>query len=202
MLNNRIRVLGRINTHVLFLSLLLFIAMPSGCNSNRNTPEQNMKAIRGIAFLIIEANYADSMNEEPVHDGIKFSRYWLAKQSTDRKKKLEELSFILSSLIINLNIEYLEKMTDQTEHIAGRLDEETSLKYEYSINEEKGFSIEWQEHKNELNEKMIKSIEDFHERLKDAPQKEYVISIVREFYTQSQPVLRQLMENRIKQIFH
>ena len=101
-------------------SFLLF-AIILGC-SNKDTHVQDVNAVKGIAFLIIEANYGNPENEDAINEGIKHSRYWLSKQSSERVKKLEELSYILSVLIIDLNIGFLEQMINQSENIEGKID--------------------------------------------------------------------------------
>ncbi len=178
--------------------LCLLVFTGSGCN---NKQSQDVKAIGGIAFLIIEANYSYPENKNAIKDGVKYSKYWLSKQPSDKKNKLEELSYLLSSLIIDLNIKYLEEMTGRVENIAGKLDEKSRLKFEKRINEEEGFGIEWKKHKDELNKEMLKSIDEFRKELGKTQQKEQIIAITREVYTKSQPELRQSMQNRIKEIF-
>jgi hypothetical protein len=182
------------------LTLLSFIAI-SGCSAYKKTREMDLKAIKGIAFLIIESNYEYPENENAIKEGIKYSRHWLSKQTPGEKKKLEELSYAMSSLIINLNIEYLEKMTGQSENIDGKLNEIKKQQLEASLGEEEAFDSEWQEHKHKLNEEMLNGISEFYEKLDTVEDKVQVRLKVREVYTLSQPILRQAMENRIREIF-
>lgn len=189
------------NTYALCVFLFLLFIVISGCSANKVTREQDVKAISGIAFLIIESNYGYPENEDAVKEGVEYSRYWLSKQTPEKKKKLEELSYILSSLIINLNIECLEKMTNQSENIEGKLDDEKKSELEDRINKEEGFAAEWQKHKGELNKGMLKKIGEFREKLETTEQKEQIILITREVYTQNQPKLRRLMEARIREMF-
>jgi hypothetical protein len=181
-------------------SFLLF-AIILGCSSNKDTRVQDLNAVKGIAFLIIEANYGNPENEDAINEGITYSRYWLSKQSPERLKKLEELSYILSALIIDLNIGFLEQMTNQSENIEGKIDNSQKRLFEKAISEEEGFNIEWQKHKGELTEGMSEQINEFQEKIKINKQKEQILLKTREVYTKSQPVLRQLMEERIKEIF-
>jgi len=189
------------NTYALCIFLFLLFIVISGCGSNKVTREQDVKAISGIAFLIIESNYGYPENEDAVKEGLKYSRYWLSKQTPEKKKKLEELSYILSSLIINLNIEYLEKMTNQSENIEGKLDDEKKSQLEDRINKEEGFAAEWQKYKGELNKGMLKKVGEFREKLETTEQKEQIILVTREVYMQSQPKLRRLMDARIREMF-
>lgn len=201
MLIYAMRILRFRNTYATYALVLLSIIAISGCSSNEETREKDVKASKGIAFLIIESNYGYPENENAIKEGIKYSRYWLSKQAPEKKKKLEELSYVLSSLIVNLNIEYLEKMTNQSENMEGKLDEGKKQQLEARISEEVGFAAEWQKHKNELNKGMLKEISEFCEKLETDKDKEQIIQKVREVYKQSQSELRQRMETRIREIF-
>ena len=210
------------NTYILcFSSLLLFIVI-SGCSSKNVTREQDvsdsvtheqgglsdnaiheqdMEAISGIAFLIIESNYGFPENKDVIKEGVEYSKYWLSKQTLEKKKQLEELSYILSSLIINLNVESLERITSQSENIEGKLDDEKRSELEGLINKEEGFAAEWQKHKSEFNEEVLKRVGEFHEKLETTEQKEQIILMNREVYTKNQPIMRQNMEARIREMF-
>ncbi len=199
------------NIYVLSVFLFLLFIVISGCSSNNvpheqevsdnTTHEQDVEAISGIAFLIIESNYGYPENRDVIKEGIEYSRYWLSKQTPVKKKKLEELSYILSSLIINLNIECLERMTNQSENIEGKLDNEKRSELEGLINKEEGFAAEWQKHKSEFNKEVFKRIGEFHEKLETTEQKEQMILKNREVYTQSLPAMRRSMEARIREMF-
>jgi hypothetical protein len=165
------------------------------------TREQDVDAISGIAFLIIESNYGYPENEDIIKEGVEYSRYWLSKQTPEKKKKLEELSYILSSLIINLNIESLERMTNQSENIEGKLDDEKRSGLEGLIDKEEGFAAEWQKHKSDFNKEILKRVGEFREKLETSEQKEQIILMNREVYTENQPIMRQRMEARIKGMF-
>ncbi len=189
------------NTYALCVSLFLLFIVISGCSSNNVTREEDVEAISGIAFLIIESNYGYPENKDVIKEGVEYSRYWLSKQTPMKKKKLEELSYILSSLIINLHIESLERMTNQSENIEGKLDDEKRSELEDLINKEEGFAAEWQKHKSEFNKEMLKIIGEFREKLETAEQKEQIILMNREVYTQSQSIMRRGMEARIREMF-
>jgi hypothetical protein len=55
-------------------SFLLF-AIILGCSSNKDTRVQDLNAVKGIAFLIIEANYGNPENEDAINEGITYSKY-------------------------------------------------------------------------------------------------------------------------------
>ena len=221
MLNDVTSILRYKNTYVFSAFLFLLFIVISGCSSKNVsheqdvpdniaieqdvsddvTREQDVDAISGIAFLIIESNYGYPENEDIIKEGVEYSRYWLSKQTPEKKKKLEELSYILSSLIINLNIESLERMTNQSENIEGKLDDEKRSELEGLINKEEGFAAEWQKHKSEFNEEVLKRVGEFHEKLETTEQKEQIILMNREVYTKNQPIMRQNMEARIREMF-
>ena len=218
MLNDVTSILRYKNTYVFSAFLFLLFIVISGCSSKNVsheqdvpdniaieqdvsddvTREQDVDAISGIAFLIIESNYGYPENEDIIKEGVEYSRYWLSKQTPEKKKKLEELSYILSSLIINLNIESLERMTNQSENIEGKLDDEKRSGLEGLIDKEEGFAAEWQKHKSDFNKEILKRVGEFREKLETSEQKEQIISMNREVYTKNQPIMRQRMEARIK----
>ena len=209
------------NTYILFALLFLLFIVISGCSSNNVTHEhdmsdsvtreqdvsvdvtreQDVEAISGIAFLIIESNYGYPENEDIIKEGVEYSRYWLSKQTLMKKKQLEDLSYMLSSLIINLNVECLERMSNQSENIEGKLDDEKRSELEGLINKEEGFAAEWQKHKSEFNKEVLKRVGEFREKLETIEQKEQIISMNREVYTKNQSIMRQNMEARIKEMF-
>ena len=221
MLNDVTSILRYKNTYVFSAFLFLLFIVISGCSSKNVsheqdvpdniaieqdvsddvTREQDVDAISGIAFLIIESNYGYPENEDIIKEGVEYSRYWLSKQTPEKKKKLEELSYILSSLIINLNIESLERMTNQSENIEGKLDDKKRSELENLINKEEGFAAEWQKHKSEFNKEVLKRVGEFREKLETIEQKEQIISMNREVYTKNQSIMRQNMEARIKEMF-
>ncbi len=175
MLNDVTSFLRYKNSYVLCVfSFLLFIVI-SGCSSDNVTYEQDVSdnvtyeqdvdAISGIAFLIIESNYGYPENKDVIKEGVEYSRYWLSEQTPVKKKKLEEFSYILSSLLINLHIESLERMTNQSENIEGKLDDEKRSELEDLINKEEGFAAEWQKHKSEFNKEILRVIGEFREEL-------------------------------------
>ena len=221
MLNDVTSILRYKNTYVFSAFLFLLFIVISGCSSKNVsheqdvpdniaieqdvsddvTREQDVDAISGIAFLIIESNYGYPENEDIIKEGVEYSRYWLSKQTPEKKKKLEELSYILSSLIINLNIESLERMTNQSENIEGKLDDEKRSGLEGLIDKEEGFAAEWQKHKSDFNKEILKRVGEFREKLETIEQKEQIISMNREVYTKNQSIMRQNMEARIKEMF-
>jgi hypothetical protein len=221
MLNDVTSILRYKNTYVFSAFLFLLFIVISGCSSKNVsheqdvpdniaieqdvsddvTREQDVDAISGIAFLIIESNYGYPENEDIIKEGVEYSRYWLSKQTPEKKKKLEELSYILSSLIINLNIESLERMTNQSENIEGKLDDEKRSGLEGLIDKEEGFAAEWQKHKSDFNKEILKRVGEFREKLETSEQKEQIILMNREVYTENQPIMRQRMEARIKGMF-
>ena len=108
---------------------------------------------------------------------------------------------MLSSLIINLNVECLERMSNQSENIEGKLDDKKRSELENLINKEEGFAAEWQKHKSEFNKEVLKRVGEFREKLETIEQKEQIISMNREVYTKNQSIMRQNMEARIKEMF-
>ncbi|MBN2039892.1 MAG: hypothetical protein JW864_07625 [Spirochaetes bacterium] len=185
-----------------YILIILSIILILGCNPKKKNPSEDIKASKDIAFLIIESNYGLPENEEAIKEGIKYSRTWLLKQSPEKKEKLEELSYALLSLIINLNIEYLEEMTNKPENIKGKLNQHEKQRLENLMSEDEGFLTEWQEHKRELDKGMFEKINEFRKKIKAEKNKEQIILKTRDIYKQTQPVLRQLMEDRIKELFH
>lgn len=184
---------------VVWLSTMLFVL---GCGRNQATrDEEDLKATKGIAFLVIEANYQHDTNREAIDSGIKYSRHWLAKQSADKRENLQELSSALASLILNQNVEFLERMTNQTEHIPGKLDHERKQQLELLIAREEGFAFEWQMHKTELEAGMIQRIAEFRAQLAAAEDQEQLRQAARAVYLRSQPLLQHAMELRISEIF-
>ena len=183
----------------IFCYIVIMILL-NGCSKTENDEETKSKAIKGIAFLILDANFNES-TAPGTKEGIEYSRYWLQKQQHSLKADLQMRCNILSKLVIDLNMLFLKEMIDES-NLPFLLEDSTRQKFEPILEQNPDFYYEWKVFKRDQNNHMKPQIVDYRKQLKEnSENKQLIINATKETYLKSQPLLMNAMRKRINEIF-
>lgn len=195
----------RYRTHLslrllIIIQCILILFFLNGCSENHQDGKTNSKAIKGIAFLVLDANFNES-TAPGTKEGIKYSEAWLHKQTDSLKTDLEMRCNVLSQLVIDLNMSFLKEMIDEP-NLPYLLEDSTRQELESILAQNPDFNYEWTVFKRDQTSSMKPQIVEYKNQLKaNDERRSFIVTETKKVYLQSQPLLLAAMQQRIRYIF-